>query len=125
MTIAFSGLKPSQAFLYMDVLVVLDCSEKHKLSNLIHVFKLCRKHNLILHPDKCSFFKHEVTYLRHMCTNKGILPDDSKYTVIEEYVVPADVDCERRFIAFCNYYRRFIQIFAEYSPKSKVNLFVK
>jgi len=29
MTIAFSGLEPSQAFLYMDDLMVIGCSEKH------------------------------------------------------------------------------------------------
>ena len=33
MTFAFSGLKPDQAFLYMDDLVVLGCSEEHMLSN--------------------------------------------------------------------------------------------
>jgi len=31
MTIAFSGLEPSQAFLYMDDLIVIGCSEKHIL----------------------------------------------------------------------------------------------
>lgn len=53
MTIAFSGLKPEQAFLYMDDLVVLGCSEKHMLSNLTDIFELCRKNNLKLHPEKC------------------------------------------------------------------------
>ena len=33
MTIAFSGLKPDQAILYMDDLVVFRCSEKHR-----HIF---------------------------------------------------------------------------------------
>jgi len=31
MTIALSGLEPSQAFLYMDYLIVIGCSEKHML----------------------------------------------------------------------------------------------
>jgi len=38
MTIAFSGLEPSQAFLYMDDLIVIGCSEKHMLKNLTDVF---------------------------------------------------------------------------------------
>ena len=53
MTIVFSGLNPEQAFLYMDDLVVLGCSEKHMLSNLTNVFELCREHDLKLHPEKC------------------------------------------------------------------------
>jgi len=115
MTIAFSGLEPSQAFLYMDDLIVIGCSEQHMIKNLTDVFKLCRKHNLKLHPEKCSFFMHEVTFLGHRCTDKGILPDDKKFDVINNYPVPTDADSARRFVAFCNYYRRFIKNFAEYS----------
>ena len=115
MTIAFSGLKPEQAFLYMDDLVVLGCSEKHMLSNLKDVFDLCRKYNLKLHPEKCSFFMKEVTYLGHKCTDRGILPDDSKYKVIENYPTPTNGDEAKRFVAFCNYYRRFIKNFSEHS----------
>jgi len=55
---------------------------------------------------------HEVTFLGHKCTDKGILPDDKKYN---NYPVPHNADSARRFIAFCNYYRRFIKNFADYS----------
>ena len=115
MSIAFCGLSPEQAFLYMDDLVVLGCSEKHMLKNLKDVFSICRKYNLKLHPDKCSFFSHEVTYLGHKCTDKGILPDDSKFETIKNYPTPKDSDAVRRFVAFCNYYRRFIPNFASHS----------
>jgi len=54
---------------------------------------------------------HEVTFLRHKCTDKGILPSD----VIKNYPVPRDSDSARRFVAFCNYYTRFIRNFADYS----------
>lgn len=115
MTISFSGLEPSQAFLYMDDLMVIGCSEKHMIKNLTDVFNVCRKYNLKLHPEKCSFFMHEVTFLGHKCTDKGVLPDDKKYDVIKNYPVPHDADSARRFVAFCNYYRRFIENFADYS----------
>jgi len=115
MTISFSGLEPSQAFLYMDDLMVIGCSEKHMIKNLTDVFNICRKYNLKLHPEKCSFFMHEVTFLGHKCTDKGVLPDDKKYDVIKNYPVPHDADSARRFVAFCNYYRRFIKNFADYS----------
>jgi len=45
MTIEFSGLDPSQAFLYMDDLIVIGCSKKHMLKNLSDVFEKCRKYN--------------------------------------------------------------------------------
>jgi len=53
MTIAFSGLDPSQAFLNIDDLIIIGCSEKHMLKNLPDVFEKCRKYNLKLHPEKC------------------------------------------------------------------------
>lgn len=115
MSLAFSGLSPAQAFVYMDDLIVIGCSSEHMLRNLRDVFNTCRKYNLKLHPEKCSFFCNEVTFLGHKCTDKGILPDDNKFTAIKNYPTPKNGDEAKRFIAFCNYYRRFIPNFAEIS----------
>jgi len=57
---------------------------------------------------------HEVTFLGHKCTDKGILPDDKEY-VIKNDPVQHDADSARRFVAFRNFYRRFIKNFADYS----------
>lgn len=112
MNIAFSGLPPEQAFLYMDDLIVIGCSEQHHLNNLKNVFQTCQKYNLKLNPIKCQFFKHEVTFLGHKCTENGLLPDDSKLRALHKYPIPIDKDAVRRFVAFCNYFRRFIPNFA-------------
>jgi len=37
--------------------------KKHILKNLTDVIEKCRKYNLKLHPEKCSFFMHEGTFL--------------------------------------------------------------
>jgi len=58
---------------------------------------------------------HEVTFPGHKCTDKGILPDAKKFDVLLNYPVPHDADSARRFVAFCNYYRRFIKNFADHS----------
>lgn len=115
MSIAFSGLGPSKSFVYMDDLVVIGCSEQHMISNLKEVFEICRKTNLKLNPEKCNFFNSEVTFLGHKCTDKGILPDDSKYEKITQYPTPTNADEARRFVAFVNYYRRFIPNFSYHS----------
>lgn len=113
MAIAFSGLEPEQAFLYIDDIIVVGCSEQHHLKNLKAVFDVCRKHNLKLNPEKCEFFKKEVIYLGHKCTSEGLLPDDSKIEAVKKFPVPKDKDATRRFVAFANYYRRFIEHFAD------------
>lgn len=115
MAIAFSGLKPEQAFLYMDDIIVIGCSEKHQLNNIKDVFNTCRKHNLKLNPEKCKFFQREVTFLGHRCTDVGISPDPDKLSAIRDYPTPTNSDEAIRFIQFANYYRRFIQNFSHFS----------
>lgn len=112
MQIALSGLPPECAFLYIDDIIVVGCSVNHHLSNLEKVFEKLRFYNLKLNPSKCNFFKNEVTYLGHHISEAGIQPDKSKYSVIQNYPKPTNVDDVRRFVAFCNYYRRFIKNFA-------------
>lgn len=121
MSLAFAGVTPEKAFLYMDDLIVIGCSENHHLQNLEKVFEACRKYNLKLNPVKCRFFNRECTFLGHKITSEGILPDDSKYEVINNYPVPKNADEVKRFVAFTNYYRRFIPRFAEISaPLNKL-----
>lgn len=113
MAIAFSGVPLSTAILYMDDLIVPGKSEKDQTKNLRKVFEICRKTNLKINPDKCQFFKAEVTYLGHRCTNIGILPDNSKLAAVANYPRPVDGEATKRFVAFANYYRRFVKNFAQ------------
>lgn len=115
MNIAFSELGSSKAFVYMDDLIVLGKTEKDHLQNLQNVFDICLFRNLKLNPEKCEFFKSEVNYLGYRCTNKGLLPDERKIMAVKEYTRPENKDDIKRFVAFCNYYRRFISNFAEIS----------
>lgn len=121
MSLAFSGIPPEQAFLYMDDIIVIGTSEKNHLNNLTIVFKICRDHNLKLNPEKCEFFRTEVTFLGHKCTQNGLLPDETKTEVIQKFPRPMDKEAVKRFTAFANYYRRFIKNFAELaSPLNKL-----
>lgn len=60
-----------------------------------------------------SILKSEVIYLGHLITDKGIKTDPAKCEVVRNYPRPTNPDETRRFIAFCNYYRRFIPDFAQ------------
>lgn len=113
MAIAMAGLTPERAFIYKDDIVVIGCSLRHHLENLEKIFERLRHYNLKLNISKCKFLRTEVTYLGHKITDKGILPDDSKYEAIRSYPVPKSADDVRRFVAFCNYYRKFVENFAK------------
>lgn len=109
MQIAFSGLGPERCFIYMDDIIVIGRSEDEHLQNLRSVFKICREKNLKLNPEKVDFFRHEVTFLGHKCTQDGILPDKNKIESVKKYPVPKNAEETKRFTAFVNYYRRFIK----------------
>lgn len=113
MSLAFSGLSPERCFSYMDDLIVIGYSEKNHVENLRKVFETCRKCNLKFNPLKCQFFKTEVSFLGHICTDQGLKPDPKKLAAVEKYPVPSDKDAVRRFVAFMNYYRRFVENFAK------------
>lgn len=111
LTIALTGLG-SEAFLYVDDIIVFGCSINHHNENLIKVLQRLRKYNLKLNASKCQFLKSEVVYLGHLITDKGIRTDPTKNETIRNYPIPKNADEVRRFVAFCNYYRRFIPDFA-------------
>lgn len=112
MSLAFSGANQVQYFLYMDDVIAIGSSVKHHLKNLKGIFEICRSRNLKLNPLKCKFFRTEMTYLGHKCTASGIQPDPEKLRCVMEYPVPKDKDETKRFVAFANYYRRFMRNFA-------------
>lgn len=121
MSIAFSGLSPDHAFIYMDDIIVIGDTESTHLKNLKAVFENCDKFNLKINPEKCDFFKSEVTFLGHTCTANGILPNKNKIDAIERYPRPHDKESTKRFVAFANYYNRFIPNFAKLSqPLNKI-----
>ena len=59
------------------------------------------------------YFFAEVTYLGHLITRDGVKPDPTKYEAVLKFPTPKNSDEAKRFVAFCNYYKRFIPKFAE------------
>ena len=58
-------------------------------------------------------FRTDVHYLCHVINKEGIQPDPKKLAAVREWEPPTDVTGLRSFVAFCNYYRKFVQNFTE------------
>ena len=56
---------------------------------------------------------HQNMYFWNQITKDGIRTDPSKHKAFEQYPIPKDKDEVKRSVAFCNYYRRFIENFVE------------
>jgi len=112
MTIAMAGLNYESCFVYLDDLIVFGRNADQHNKNLISVFERLRKVNLKLNPFKCNFMKKSVLYLGHQISSTEILPDPAKIEKVKSYPTPKNADETRRFVAFANYYRKFIENFS-------------
>lgn len=113
MSIAMSGLNFEKCITYMDDLIIIGRNLEIHNQNLIKVLERLRKVNLKINPKKCNFCKKELLYLGHIVTAEGVLPDPEKVKAIQNYTTPQNSDDVRRFVAMCNYYRKFIPHFAD------------
>lgn len=113
MTVAMSGLNYERCLVYLDDLIVFGRNLQDHNKNLISIFQRLRKVNLKLNPNKCEFLKKEILYLGHEISEHGISPDKSKIQIMQKYPRPTNSDELKRFVAFANYYRKFIPNFAE------------
>lgn len=111
LAISLSGLK-AELFLYVDYIIVFGYSIKHHNQDLLNVFKRLKKYNLKLNASKYQFLKPEILYFGHLITDKCVKTDPNKCEAVGTYPTPRNADDTIIFIAFCNYYRRFISNFA-------------
>lgn len=112
-TVAMSGLNYEQCLVYLDDLCVFGRNLDNHNKNLIDVFTRLRKSNLKLNPAKCKFLQKEILYLGHIVSENGLAPDPEKTKSLKNYPRPQSTDEVKRFVAFTNYYRKFIPNFAQ------------
>ena len=94
-----SGLGGSSPFCcaYIDnILVFSDNIEQH-MQHLQQVFERVRSAGLLLHPKKCQFAQGSTTYLGHVITGNGILPDPNKTRAVQDFPIPTLVKAVRQF----------------------------
>lgn len=113
MNIALSGLNNEKCLIYLDDLIVFGRNLDIHNKNLQDVFERLREVNLKLNPAKCEFLKKDILYLGHVISSEGILPDPEKINTVKNYPRPNNSDELKRFVAFVNYYRKFIKNFAQ------------
>ena len=77
------------------------------------ILETLRKKELFCKPPKCVFGATEIPYLGHVLTGKTISPDPKKLEAVSDWPTPKSVTQVRSFLGFANYFRRFIDRFAE------------
>jgi len=70
-----TGMQGTEIFVYLDDIVLYTSSlREHEIKFQKLVNKL-RQANFKLQPEKCEFFRKEVTYLGHVINENGVYPN--------------------------------------------------
>uniref|UniRef100_A0A6G1SP10 RNA-directed DNA polymerase n=2 Tax=Aceria tosichella TaxID=561515 RepID=A0A6G1SP10_9ACAR len=105
------GMESNAFVFYDDILVYTSNFESH-LEALKLLFEKLKKANITLNKNKCELLMKSVTYLGHLVTPEGILPDPNKVKAIRAFRAPQNITQARSFIGMCNFFRRFIRGFS-------------
>lgn len=107
------GLIGTSCYVYMDDIICYGKDLQHQIANLRLVFDRLREHKLLLQSEKCTFLKSSTTYLGHIISREGVMPDPGKVEAVENFPIPKTSRDMKSFLGLCGYYRRFIKDFAK------------
>ena len=98
---------------YIDDIIIFSKDLIEHTSHLKQVFTLLQKAGLKIKVQKCRFARTEVEYLGHIVSHEGVKADPKKLKAVKLFPVPKNLNELRAFLGLVNYYRRFIDQFAD------------
>ncbi|HVW99810.1 MAG TPA: reverse transcriptase domain-containing protein, partial [Candidatus Babeliaceae bacterium] len=94
-----------------DILIYTKTIQEHR-EVVKQVLQILEDNNLYLKPEKCVFEQPEVEYLGMIIGNGNVRMDPKKVEAIGKWPTPKTVKDVQQFLGFCNFYRNFIENFA-------------
>ncbi|KAI0996873.1 hypothetical protein K3495_g11312 [Podosphaera aphanis] len=101
-----------------DVVIFSDGDLEDHWNKVAQVLERLEKAKLKLDPSKFEFAKKEIKYLGFIINvDEGVKVDPEKIAAISAWEAPTDLKGVRSFLGFANFYRGFIEAFAEVSAR--------
>ena len=107
----------------MDNILIHTPTKKQLHKTTKEVLKILQEHNLYPKPKKCQFAKQQLSYLGYIISPNQVQIDPIKLKGISDWSAPSTVKETRKFLEFCNFYRKFIKDYAKIT--SPINQLVK
>jgi hypothetical protein len=101
------------ALVYMDDCLVHSPTLAQHLLDVAEVLEIFRRRQLYAKSSKCEFGRQELGFLGHRLSKEGVSVDPRKVQSIVEWATPTSCSEVRRFTGLANYYRRFVEGYAE------------
>lgn len=108
-----TGLLRQCCLVYLDDIVVYSRSWDEHLRHLDLVLERLQQHNLVASLEKCQFGRDQVSYLGHVITPTGNIPQTQHLRAITEHKAPESKKELQKFLGTCNWLREYIPRFAE------------
>ncbi|KAL5759632.1 hypothetical protein ACOSQ2_018470 [Xanthoceras sorbifolium] len=91
-----------------DILVYSHNILEHQ-EHLRITFSILRENQLFVKKSKCSFGCHELEYLSHIISEKGVAADNKKIQGMVDWPTPKSIKALRGFLGLTGYYRKFVR----------------
>ena len=101
------------ALVYMDDCLIHSPTLAQHLLDVAEVLEIFRRRQLFAKSSKCEFGRRELGFLGHRLSKDGVSVDPRKVQSIVEWATPTSCTEVRRFTGLANYYRRFVEGYAE------------
>ena len=103
----------SHIVVYLDDVLIFADNEA-ELEELTHkVLQWFLDLDLFLHPEKCTFNRTSVEYLRLIISEGELRMDLVKLEAVHKWPRPKTIKDIQKFLGFCNFYCRFIKNYSE------------
>ncbi|GBG88122.1 hypothetical protein CBR_g46611 [Chara braunii] len=97
---------------YMDDILVYSSSYEGHVQHIEWTLHALRDVGFKVALEKCQFFLTTISFLGHVVTDQGLIPEPQKVAVVRDAPVPTTITQVRAFLGLASYYRRFIKGFA-------------
>jgi hypothetical protein len=99
---------------YMDDVLIGNEGDREDLTQKgIVVLDKMEENDLFVKPEKSEFFVTDVDFLGYRLKDGKLSMEDQKVSGIADWPPPENVSQLRSFFGFCNFYRRFIDHYAD------------
>lgn len=119
MNSTLSPLLRKCVIIFFDDILVYSSSFSEHISHLQQVLLLFQADSWCLKRSKCRFAQHEISYLGHIISSKGIHTDPAKVEDSRSYAEavaswpePTSLKELRSFLSLAGFYRKFVRHFA-------------
>ncbi|RXW13329.1 hypothetical protein EST38_g12526 [Candolleomyces aberdarensis] len=98
---------------YLDDILIFSRTQEEHDEQVKLILNRLKNARLYANPQKCEFDKSEVEYLGYIIGADGIKMNPKKLATISEWPTPHSSHDVQVFLGFCNFYRRFVDHYAD------------